>query len=152
MTSERTIESLSKELEAQSGIRMEDQLLLCNRLILSEEQHKQKTLKDLNIDTTESINVELNVRIKGGRLHGQVLQKTLLYLRPRGYAGLKEEKMHCLMMAKLVNTKQIHLLVLIHYFYARIALISNRTEFVGSVHARMRGLEMQKRSFLFPRH
>ena len=119
----------------------------CQRLLLNnKELSDDKYVCEYEIENETTLTLVL--RLLGGRLHGQVMQKSLLYLRPRGFMGMKDEKLHCLMITKLVNTKQIHLLVLMKYFYARMALFHHPRP---QTYITMRGAETQRRPFLFPR-
>ena len=106
-------------------------------------------MKDYNI--CNECTIQLLLRLCGGRLQGQVLQKSLLYLRPRGYMGIQNEKLHCLMMAKLVNTRQIHLLTLVKYFYSRMAIYHRHPSVKSDMFRRYRAAEIQRKPFLFPR-
>ena len=129
-------------------IPVEQQRLVYNGMELSDDNEK---INDDKYDITNECTIQLLLRLCGGRLQGQVLQKSLLYLRPRGFMGINDEKLHCLMMAKLVNTRQIHLLTLVKYFYSRMAIyhkhpIANPTAF-----RRYRAAEIQRKPFLFPR-
>eukprot|EP01083_Nonionella_stella_P207359 753377_1 len=99
------------------AIPTEQQRLVYNGYELNDDN---KQIIEYNI-TNEST-IQLLLRLNGGRLQGQILQKSLLYYRPRGYMGIQDEKLHCLMMAKLINTRQIHLLTLVKYFYSRMAI------------------------------
>ena len=98
-----------------TDIPTQEQRLVYNGIELSNDN---KTINEYDIMNEST--VQLLLRLSGGRLQGQVLQKSLLYLRPRGYMGINDEKLHCLMMAKLVNTRQIHLLTLVKYFYGML--------------------------------
>ena len=127
-------------------IPIEQQRLVYNGIELSEDD---KQLKHYNI--CNECTIQLLLRLAGGRLQGQVLQKSLLYLRPRGYMGIQDEKLHCLMMAKLVNTRQIHLLTLVKYFYSRMAIYHRHPSSNPANFKRYRAAEIQRKPFLFPR-
>ena len=124
----------------------EQQRLVYNGMELSDDGRQISQYDIINECT-----IQLLLRLNGGRLQGQVFQKSLLYFRPRGYMGIVDEKLHCLMMAKLVNTRQIHLLTLVKYFYSRMAIyyhpVHNSTRF-----RRYRAAEIQRKPFLFPRN
>ena len=129
-----------------TGMNIDGQRLIFNGKELSNDED---TLWDCNIQNNDII--YLNSYLLGGKLHGQIFQKSLLYMRPRGFMGIKDEKLHCLMMAKLVNTKQIHLLTLCKYFYARLALYHFHPREAPQNFKRIRAAEQQKKPFLFPR-
>lgn len=124
-----------------------DQRLVYNGVELSND-HKTINQYDIMNEST----IQLLLRLNGGRLQGQVLQKSLLYLRPRGYMGINDEKLHCLMMAKLVNTRQIHLLTLVKYFYARMSIYHQHPIQNPAHFKRYRAAEIQRKPFLFPRN
>jgi len=144
-SSSTTIHDLKRLICDSQCIPIEEQRLVCNGSELrSDAMLSEYDIRDLST-------VHLLLRLCGGRLHGQILQKSLLYMRPRGYMGMKNEKLHCLMMTKLVNTRQIHLLTLVKYFYARMALFHYHPQNFPHHFRRMRGADMQRRPFLFPR-
>ena len=142
-----TIYDLKVEIkESVIDIPIEQQRLVYNGIELSDD------IKKLNdYDIYNECTIHLLLRLRGGRLQGQVLQKSLLYLRPRGYMGINDEKLHCLMMAKLVNTRQIHLLTLVKYFYARMAIYHRHPSSNPAMFRRYRAAEIQRKPFLFPR-
>jgi len=127
-------------------IPINEQRLVYNGMELSDHSKSMEGYNLLNHAT-----VQVLLRLNGGRLQGQVLQKSLLYLRPRGYMGINDEKLHCLMMAKLVNTRQIHLLTLVKYFYARMAIYHQHPIESPARFRRYRAAEIQRKPFLFPR-
>lgn len=124
-----------------------EQRLIYNGVELSDDN---KTINQYQI--MNECTIQLLLRLNGGRLQGQILQKSLLYLRPRGYMGINDEKLHCLMMAKLVNTRQIHLLTLVKYFYARMAIYHQHPIQNPARFRRYRAAEIQRKPFLFPRN
>ncbi len=116
---------------------------------IAPNEPKTPSLSSLGIP--EHALISVNLKIKGGRLQGQIFQKSLMYFRPRGFMGMKNEKVHCLMMTKLINTKQIHLLTLVKYFYARMALFHYHPSSVTpDTWARIRAADVQRRPFLYP--
>uniref|UniRef100_A0A7S0XMW6 Ubiquitin-like domain-containing protein n=1 Tax=Elphidium margaritaceum TaxID=933848 RepID=A0A7S0XMW6_9EUKA len=131
-----------------SDIPTQQQRLVFNGLELSDDN---KALHEYAL--CHECTIQLLLRLCGGRLHGQVFQKSLLYLRPRGFMGIQDEKLHCLMMAKLVNTRQIHLLTLVKYFYARMAIYHSPPQNMKLENfKRFRAAEMQRKPFGFPRY
>ena len=148
MREDATIHDIKLKIEESvNGIPTEQQRLVFNGLELSDDS---KQIAEYGIIRESTI--QLLLRLNGGRLQGQVLQKSLLYLRPKGYMGIVDEKLHCLMMAKLVNTRQIHLLTLAKYFYSRMAIYHHHPIHNPKRFRRYRAAEIQRKPFLFPRN
>ena len=148
MNQDATVYDIKLKIQdSQAGISTEQQRLVFNGLELSDDDGQ---IAEYGI--TKESTIQLLLRLNGGRLQGQVLQKSLLYLRPKGYMGIIDEKLHCLMMAKLVNTRQIHLLTLAKYFYSRMAIYHQHPIQNPKRFRRYRAAEIQRKPFLFPRN